>query len=147
MKPEFDIVTAPRTTRGGRRPAPGLVTADEDGKGKVSVGKRKAAPKRKSSMAATQLKSAADNKGGFAEKAGSSSAVVDDDWADVDPDEPTYCICNQVSYGTMIACENDEVRTIHLRSPFLWLRSRLDGAEDLSSPVTHSQFLPDLDLL
>jgi len=23
-----------------------------------------------------------------------------------DPDEPTYCICNQVSYGEMIACDN-----------------------------------------
>ena len=127
-------MTAPRTTRGGRRPAPGLVTTDEDGKGKISVGKRKAAPKRKSSMAATQPKSAADNKGSSSEKvggAGSGSAVVDDDWADVDPDEPTYCICNQVSYGTMIACENDEVCTIHvdcfvvlaLLSPSVFLRS------------------------
>lgn len=24
----------------------------------------------------------------------------------VDPNEPTYCICNQVSYGEMIACDN-----------------------------------------
>ena len=26
-----------------------------------------------------------------------------------DPDEPTYCICNQVSYGEMVACDNDDV--------------------------------------
>ncbi|KAI8810409.1 inhibitor of growth protein 4-like protein [Cladochytrium replicatum] len=26
----------------------------------------------------------------------------------VDPSEPTYCICNQVSYGEMIACDDDE---------------------------------------
>ncbi|KAF1816500.1 hypothetical protein P152DRAFT_377843, partial [Eremomyces bilateralis CBS 781.70] len=25
-----------------------------------------------------------------------------------DPDEPRYCICNDVSWGTMIACENDD---------------------------------------
>jgi len=26
---------------------------------------------------------------------------------DVDPDEPTYCLCDQVSYGDMIGCDND----------------------------------------
>ncbi|KAL3880450.1 hypothetical protein ACJMK2_032687 [Sinanodonta woodiana] len=25
----------------------------------------------------------------------------------IDPDEPTYCICEQVSYGEMIGCDND----------------------------------------
>lgn len=25
----------------------------------------------------------------------------------IDPDEPTYCICNQVSFGDMIACDNE----------------------------------------
>ncbi|WMV48162.1 hypothetical protein MTR67_041547 [Solanum verrucosum] len=24
----------------------------------------------------------------------------------VDPNEPTYCFCNQVSYGEMVACDN-----------------------------------------
>ncbi|MBA0797553.1 hypothetical protein Gohar_008237, partial [Gossypium harknessii] len=24
----------------------------------------------------------------------------------VDPNEPTYCLCNQVSYGEMVACDN-----------------------------------------
>jgi inhibitor of growth protein 4 len=27
----------------------------------------------------------------------------------IDPNEPTYCICNQVSFGEMIACDNDDV--------------------------------------
>ncbi|KAM9331103.1 inhibitor of growth protein 2 [Gastrophryne carolinensis] len=26
----------------------------------------------------------------------------------VDPNEPTYCLCNQVSYGEMIGCDNEE---------------------------------------
>lgn len=26
----------------------------------------------------------------------------------VDPNEPTYCICNQVSFGAMIACDNED---------------------------------------
>ena len=27
-----------------------------------------------------------------------------------DPNEPKYCICNQVSYGDMIGCDNEDVR-------------------------------------
>ena len=26
----------------------------------------------------------------------------------VDPNEPTYCTCKQVSYGEMIACDNED---------------------------------------
>lgn len=29
----------------------------------------------------------------------------------VDPNEPTYCICNQVSFGEMVACDNPNVCT------------------------------------
>lgn len=28
----------------------------------------------------------------------------------VDPNEPTYCLCHQVSYGEMIGCDNQDVR-------------------------------------
>jgi len=27
----------------------------------------------------------------------------------IDPNEPTYCICDRVSFGAMIACDNDDV--------------------------------------
>jgi len=27
----------------------------------------------------------------------------------VDPNEPTYCLCHQVSYGEMIGCDNIDV--------------------------------------
>lgn len=27
----------------------------------------------------------------------------------VDPNEPTYCLCHQVSYGEMIGCDNTDV--------------------------------------
>ena len=30
--------------------------------------------------------------------------------APVDPNEPKYCICNRVSFGEMIACENEGAR-------------------------------------
>lgn len=32
----------------------------------------------------------------------------------VDPNEPTYCLCHQVSYGEMIGCDNPDVRSILL---------------------------------
>ena len=30
----------------------------------------------------------------------------------LDPDEPTYCHCQQVSFGEMIGCDNDDVRLL-----------------------------------
>lgn len=33
----------------------------------------------------------------------------------VDPNEPTYCLCHQVSYGEMIGCDNPDVRTLCLK--------------------------------
>ena len=30
----------------------------------------------------------------------------------LDPDEPTYCLCQQVSFGEMIGCDNDDVSVV-----------------------------------
>lgn len=35
-----------------------------------------------------------------------SSAQGDDEDVEIDADEPTYCYCNGVSYGEMVACDN-----------------------------------------
>jgi len=43
-----------------------------------------------------------------AEQAAASGASGDVLDMPVDPNEPTYCICHQVSYGHMIACDNPE---------------------------------------
>ena len=43
---------------------------------------------------------------------GHASDVLD---MPVDPNEPTYCICQQVSYGEMIGCDNPDVSFHHLR--------------------------------
>lgn len=37
----------------------------------------------------------------------------DGEWT-YDPNEPRYCICNQVSYGEMVACDNAEVSKSHI---------------------------------
>ena len=33
----------------------------------------------------------------------------------VDPNEPTYCFCHQVSYGEMIGCDNQDV-SVHTKA-------------------------------
>ena len=38
---------------------------------------------------------------------------VEGEWAP-DPNEPRYCLCNQVSYGDMVACDNPDVRFFSL---------------------------------
>jgi len=43
-----------------------------------------------------------------AEQAATTGAAGDVLDMPVDPNEPTYCVCSQVSYGQMIACDNPE---------------------------------------
>lgn len=38
-----------------------------------------------------------------------AAEVTDGEWT-YDPNEPRYCLCNQVSYGDMVACDNVDVR-------------------------------------
>lgn len=66
-------------------------------KAAAGSGKKKKRKSRGSSSAATQS---------------SSQAVQDqtpprDDELAIDPDEPTYCLCDQISFGEMILCDND----------------------------------------
>lgn len=37
-----------------------------------------------------------------------TAEVTDGEWT-YDPNEPRYCLCNQVSYGDMVACDNVDV--------------------------------------
>ncbi|KAJ3667003.1 hypothetical protein Zmor_002414 [Zophobas morio] len=39
-----------------------------------------------------------------------SAEVTDGEWT-YDPNEPRYCLCNQVSYGDMVACDNEDCPT------------------------------------
>lgn len=40
---------------------------------------------------------------------------MEEEWT-YDPNEPRYCICNQVSYGHMVACDNQDVSCVFLLS-------------------------------
>jgi len=108
------LEAAPPTGRNGRRkrPAPGLVTTEEDGSAKVIVGKRKAAPRKK-----IRKEDEKDN------QPAPTSAVEPEEY--IDPNEARYCVCGDVSWGTMIACDNDDVSPF-LQSPHL---KRADGSQ------------------
>jgi hypothetical protein len=93
-----DTAAAPRSGRSGKRAAPGLLTSiGDEGGAKVSLGKRRAAPGRKKSLT---LKLKKDE---LVTEAEPEPLVIED----IDPNEERYCFCGDVSYGTMIACEND----------------------------------------
>lgn len=109
---------APIVTAAGRRskrPAPGLVIESQEGGAAVSVGKRQHAPKRKGGVAASNAKRAAEN---ASVKEKENAVKVEEEAAgeEIDADEARYCYCGDVSYGDMVACENENV----ILSP-LWL--------------------------
>lgn len=100
--------TAPAaaTTKSGRRsrrPVPGVITSNDDESAKVGVSKRKAAPNRKRNSGANTLKK--DSAAPLDAQVPAMEALPEEY---VDPDEPRYCICGDVSWGTMIGCDNEE---------------------------------------
>ncbi|KAL2074780.1 hypothetical protein VTL71DRAFT_8559 [Oculimacula yallundae] len=84
-----------------KRPAPGVVTGGSEGSS-VSVGKRKAATRKK----ATTKKDKKDGREGSTVR--EIFDEIDDEGNVIDPNEPRYCLCNRVSFGTMIGCENND---------------------------------------
>jgi len=82
-----------------KRPAPGVVTSASGGKS--AVGSRKVPPKKRPRGA---------NKTTSNKQADPEVEVeLDEDGNVIDPDEPRYCLCNRVSFGTMICCDNADV--------------------------------------
>ena len=81
-------------TRRRKRPAPGPVSSGQDGGAAVSYGRRKAKPGKKR----ISIRNSQDIR-------------VDEDGVleEIDANEPRYCLCGDVSFGTMICCENHEV--------------------------------------
>ncbi|XP_051164528.1 inhibitor of growth protein 3 [Leptopilina boulardi] len=63
-----------------------------------------------------------------------ASTVTDSDNPDwtYDPNEPRYCICNQVSYGDMVACDNSDC-------PFEWFHYPCVG---ITSPPKGKWYCP-----
>ncbi|OAX84460.1 hypothetical protein ACJ72_01160 [Emergomyces africanus] len=94
------IGTTTAAGRRSKRPAPGPVTSGQDGGASVSVGRRKAKPavKKKKDQAYKESSQAPRTE----------DVRIDEDGVleEIDPNEPRYCLCGDVSFGTMICCED-----------------------------------------
>ena len=120
-----------------KRPAPGVISRTNSG-GNSAVGTRKAAPRKKSAATRAAGGGRGGNKdarlaGGAGEGSATPTAAataaaaagggevleveVDDEGNLIDPDEPRYCLCNRVSFGTMIQCDNVDVGFYYFLSP------------------------------
>ncbi|KAJ5163625.1 Zinc finger PHD-type [Penicillium coprophilum] len=89
--PNAPSVPAPARRR--KRPAPGPISSGQDGGAAVSYGRRKAKPGKKR----FNIRDSQDVR-------------VDEDGVleQIDANEPRYCLCGDVSFGTMICCENQD---------------------------------------
>lgn len=99
--------SAPATTaasRRSKRPAPGPVSSGQDGGAAVSYGRRKAKPAKKKATS----REPGPQESSVAPK---EDVRIDEDGVleEIDPNEPRYCLCGDVSFGTMICCENNDV--------------------------------------
>ena len=108
-RPPTPVITA--ASRRSKRPAPGFVTSSQDDGPAVSVGRRKNAPRKRGSASAASAKKAAEGAASAKEKEEAARAEEEAAGEYIDPDEPRYCVCGDVSFGTMICCENTEVST------------------------------------
>lgn len=101
--------TTSRSTRRAKKPAPGHVVEEEEGtgKGKVGVSKRKGGLKN-GGATTLSLKLNLGTGSGKDGKGAENTPRAEEVWP-VAPDEPTYCFCDDVSYGTMICCSNEDV--------------------------------------
>ncbi|PNS20114.1 hypothetical protein CAC42_5564 [Sphaceloma murrayae] len=118
-RPSRDDVNAAQQAGTGRarrkRPAPGLITADEDGRAKGAVGKRKAAPRKRGGRKSETRDEMREE----------GKEVKEEEPEEmVDPNEPRYCLCGDVSYGTMVACEN-------INCPIEWFHLDCVGLQEM----------------
>ena len=111
------VLTA--ASRRSKRPAPGFVTSSQDDGPAVSVGRRKNAPRKRGSASTANAKKAAEGAASAKEKEEAARAEEEAAGEYIDPDEPRYCVCGDVSFGTMICCENAEVSTLRPLLPRL----------------------------
>jgi hypothetical protein len=91
-------------TRRSKRPAPGVITNGDNESAKVGVSRRKSAPKKK---AASSSKPHTPTTATGPTALPPAGKLEEEQELEPDPSEPRYCTCGDVSWGTMIACDNE----------------------------------------
>lgn len=126
-----DNLGSPRAkgaTRRSKRPAPGVITNGDNESAKASVSRRKSAPKKKSAPSKPHTPTTAS--------APPLEPQPEEEQEQIDPSEPRYCNCGDVSWGTMIACDNEE------NCEKEWFHLDCVGLEDLP-PRRTKWYCPD----
>ncbi|KAH8909510.1 hypothetical protein BR93DRAFT_956621 [Coniochaeta sp. PMI_546] len=139
--PPEALPARPVSRRQSKRPAPGVISRTNSG-GNSAVGRRKAAPKRKSASASRTGTKKDKGSGGAAvgvDAAGAEEVEIDDEGKVVDPNEPRYCLCNRVSFGMMIQCDNDNCK-------LEWFHLECVGLSDVPARTT-KWYCPDCRVL
>ena len=123
---------APRSaTRRSRRPVPGVITGGDNESAKVGVSRRKSAPKKKAASS-SKPHTPTTTTAGMATL--SLAGQVDEE--EPDPSEPRYCVCDDISWGTMIACDNEASCEKE------WFHLSCIGLDDLP-PMRTKWYCPD----
>ena len=102
------VLTA--AARRSKRPVPGAIVQDQEGGAAVTVGRRTKPPKNtRTTLGAAEVGNPMGKKGDVKQKEVESQEEEQAAGDPVDPDEPRYCLCGDVSWGEMICCDNDNV--------------------------------------
>lgn len=93
--PEASLRQASKRTK---RPIPGTISRTNSGGNNSAITMRNGPPKKKPKHGASA---------GAQKKAEAEIEIeVDEEGNVIDPNEARYCLCNRVSFGTMVMCEN-----------------------------------------
>ncbi|XP_037551546.1 inhibitor of growth protein 3 [Nematolebias whitei] len=89
-------------------------TAASDSRGRKSKSSVKSSNQQSSSSSSSSSLSSCSSSSALAQELSQQAVVLPEadannqvDWT-YDPNEPRYCICNQVSYGEMVGCDNTD---------------------------------------
>ncbi|RMC10182.1 hypothetical protein DUI87_12982 [Hirundo rustica rustica] len=126
--------------------------------GRKSKNNNKSSSQQSSSSSSSSSLSSCSSSSALAQELSQQTAVIPEsdsnsqvDWT-YDPNEPRYCICNQVSYGEMVGCDNQDTLTPLMTSSILSavvngiapnkLTKTQQGRYNEVSPRTMHCFLP-----
>uniref|UniRef100_A0A8C7U374 Inhibitor of growth family, member 3 n=1 Tax=Oncorhynchus mykiss TaxID=8022 RepID=A0A8C7U374_ONCMY len=97
-------------------PAGSAIASDSRG-GRKTKGNTKSSNHQSSSSSSSSSLSSCSSSSALAQELSQQVSALPEsetnnqvDWT-YDPNEPRYCICNQVSYGEMVGCDNQDVST------------------------------------
>ena len=103
-------LASPATTvtaagRRSKRPAPGPLVESHEGGAAISVGRRSHAPANRMGTNTRRAAHDSTSKDKEAFPKAEDAGMIEE----IDPNEPRYCLCGDVSYGEMVACEHPNV--------------------------------------